>query len=582
MSHTSLAPFNVERAKLVIDTLYQQGIHHFCIAPGSRSTPLALAIADHPKANAFTHFDERGLGFYALGLAKSLSAPVAVLVTTGTAVANLLPAIMEAHLSRIPLLILSADRPPELRDCGSNQTADQVKIFTAFTRWEVDLAFSDPLASNEYMLSTLSYAVDRCSKNPAGPVQVNCMIREPFIHLDTLPEKHYTSCFYEPSSQSPCLESFKIWGKLLSQEKKGVILLGSDALKNEDLDSFLLLAEALDWPIFSDIISGGRQIGDHPCHIEYFELILKSIPDMQVNTVLQIGNRFVSKHLQTWIQNQLLDSYFLVVDHPFRQDPLHKVSRRMECNTDLFCKSILNWISPSKTHWTSLWKSLSLKVKQIIQTHFLESNEFTEPSIFSFLSKINPSFHLYLSSSMPVRDADLLFYPEEGSCSIFCNRGASGIDGNIATAAGHAKGLQKPLVAIVGDLAALHDLSSFSLIYRSETPIILVLINNQGGGIFSFLPVAEKKEQFEEFIATSHDYSFAAIAQTFSLPYTKVNSLEEWDKAWSQTQTSCLIEYCTQRASNVIHHKNLYNKVSENLCSFMKSLEIAQQIIPSP
>ena len=578
MSSTNLAFFNAKRANLLIDTLYNQGIHNFCVAPGSRSTPLALAIGEHPKAKAFIHFDERGLGFYALGLAKALKTPVALLVTTGTAVANLFPAIMEAHLSRIPLLILSADRPPELRDCGANQTADHIKIFESFTRWETDLAFSDPLASDEYIISTLAHAVDRCFKSPAGPVQVNCMIREPFIYLDTFSKEDHISCVYESRNTTPPVTTFKTWGTLLSQKEKGVILLGSDALQESDLDSFLLLAEKLNWPIFSDIISGGRQIGDHPCHIEHFEFLIKALPDMQADVILQIGNRFVSKSLQQWIQKQKTSSYFFVADHPFRQDPLHRVSRRMECNTDLFCKSLINWITPPLNSWTFLWKSAAILTKQIIAEHFLKNEAFTEPSLFSFFNSQNPSFPFFLSNSMPVRDADLLFYPLEGNSSFFCNRGSSGIDGNIATAAGIAEGLQKPLIAILGDLATLHDINSLSLVSKSKIPIILIIINNQGGGIFSFLPVAEKKELFEEFIATSHPYSFSLISETFSLPYAKVDSLESLEKTWKQaqkTKTHFVIECSTERKSNVIHHQTLYDKVSKQLCSFMKSLEVS-------
>jgi 2-succinyl-5-enolpyruvyl-6-hydroxy-3-cyclohexene-1-carboxylate synthase len=571
MPYLSLAPFNAERSRLVVQILKNQGIHHFCIAPGSRSTPLALAMGENLEIKTHVHFDERGLGFYALGLAKALNEPVALLVTTGTAVANLLPAIMEAHLSRTPLLILTADRPPELRDCGSNQTADHIKIFTSFVQWEIDLAFSDPLASDEYIISSLSYGVSRCM---TGPVHINCMIREPFIHLEALSEKKYSSCVYEPKLSCPPLSSFKLWGKILSEKKQGVILLGSDALKEQDLDSFLVLAEKLQWPIFSDIISGGRQLGDHPCHIEHFELILKAFPDFQVDCILQIGNRFVSKLLGGWIQKQNDVSYLLVTDHLVRQDPLHKVSRKMECTTGFFCKLIQEFITPCDIEFISFLQTAKLETKQIIHEHFLESNELTEPALFSFLSNVSPALPLYLSSSMPVRDADLLFYPKDGSSLVFCNRGASGIDGNIATAAGIAEGLQRPLVAVLGDLATLHDLNSFALAHKGKTPIIFVVINNQGGGIFSFLPVAQKKTFFEEFIATSHEYSFELIAQTFGLPHKQVSSFEDWNQAWDEaikSKSSFVIECSTKRDLNVTHHQDLYEKIK---CSFTKPLEV--------
>lgn len=572
MKNSSLASFTANRARLIIDTLHEQGVTHFCLSPGSRSSALALAIGEREELETCVHFDERGLGFYALGLAKSLSRPVVLLVTTGTAAANLFPSLMEAHLSRVPLIVLTADRPPELRDCGSNQTADHVKIFSSFVRWEIDLALSDPLASDEYITSSVAYAA---YSSQTGPVHINCMIREPFISFDPYKKTDLTSCIYEPQESTVSEASLKNWGSLLSSQEKGVILLGSDALQSEsDLECFLKLAEKLNWPIFSDIISGGRKIGNHPCHIEHFELLLKAMPDVKVDTILQIGNRFVSKTLMQWVQKQTDVPYFLTIDHEFRQDPLHKVTRRMKCKTDTFCKNLIPFISPLPTSWVLFWKTASEEVKTAVAKKFCE--DFSEPSLFAFL-KERSTLPIYLSSSMPVRDADLLFYPEKGSDSIFCNRGASGIDGNIATAAGVARGLKKPLIAVLGDLATLHDLNSLSFISQSKIPMILIVINNQGGGIFSFLPISEKKELFESFIATSHDYDFKAAAETFSISYNKVTSYKEWEKAWEKAgslEKSVLIEYSSCRTKNLADHQNLYEEI-KNQCFFMKPLEAA-------
>ena len=577
MDSCNLSHFNKERGHLVIDTLYNLGVHHFCLAPGSRSTPLAIAIAEHSKLEATVHFDERGLGFYALGLAKATNSPVALLVTTGTAVANLFPAIMEAHLSRIPLILLSADRPPELRDCGSNQTADHVNFFGSLTRWDVDFAFSDPLTSYSYVASTLAYAVSRATNSPAGPVQVNCMIREPFISLEKPSLQTIPACVYEPVFSMPSDSSFTLWAKLLSSTKKGVLILGSDALEKEDLSLFLLFAEKLKWPIFSDIISGGRSIGNHPYHIEHFELILKSFPDLEVEAVLQIGNRLVSKTLQQWIGRQIDPLYLLVTNHPFRQDPLHKVSRKMECRTSDFCQSLLSKLSKDRDSWAPFWKRQAELVKETIAEHFSTQPSLSEPALFQFLAPFTATHPFYLSSSMPIRDADLLFFTQKGSSHFFCNRGASGIDGNIATAAGLAKGLKKPLIAILGDLATLHDLNSFALAAKSQNPILFIVINNQGGSIFSFLPVAAKKDIFEEFIAVSHNYSFESIASMFSLQYDQINSLEDLDTIWNkamQSQVSHLIECKTIRQNNVLHHQELIEKTQKSLSSFLKPLEV--------
>ncbi len=483
----SLTAFHAQRARLLVETLYEQGISHFCIAPGSRSSSLALAIGEHPKVQISVHFDERGLGFYALGLSKALSyAPVAIVVTTGTAVANLFPALMEAQASRVPLLILSADRPPELRDCGANQTADHVKIFSSFTRWEVELALSDHMASDDYVASTLSYAVHQCLKSPKGPVHINCIIREPFIHLDSIEIDSKPACYYEQGQAVPLESSFQKWGRLLAEVEKGVILLGSEALAKEEIEPFLVLAEKLQWPIISDIISGGRQIGNRLGHISHAELVLSALSP-KVDAILQIGNRFVSKTILQWIESQRA-LYFLITDHPLRQDPLHKVSYRMECKTDLFCNRLLPYLSCSSSSWLSSWKEQATNITKALQEHFEPSQTLSEPALFFFLKQKTSYCSLYLSSSMPIRDADLLLYPEEGSSSIFSNRGVSGIDGNIATALGISKGLQKPLIAVLGDLATLHDLNSLALVEKSTFPIFFIVINNHGGGIFSFLP----------------------------------------------------------------------------------------------
>ena len=525
---TDLGSFNLQRANLLIETLLAQGVKYFCLSPGSRSTPLMLAISKLPKEYLCVHFDERGLGFHALGFAKAAKSPVAILVTSGTAVANLFPSIAEASLSRIPLIILSADRPPELRDCGSNQTMNQVNLFGSFTEWAIDLAFSDPLASDAYLVSSVAYAVNRSLK---GPVQINCMIREPLFSSKLEEPKKHPSCMYEPVISIPPTGSFEKWASLLSSYDNGVIILGAGALQ-ENASIFLTLAEKLGWPIFSDILSGGRQIGTHPFHIEYFDLFLRAYPDVKVDAILQIGDRIVSKTVTKWITKQIGTPYFLVTDHPFRQDPEHQISRRMECGGDIFCHILNQMISPKKTPWISFWKNGSEIIKQELYRFFSNNKKFSEPAI---LYSLKNSSHLFFSNSMPIRDADLFLFSDRGTASITANRGVSGIDGNIATAIGLAVATKKPLIAILGDLAALHDINSLALWKKSTTPIFFIIINNQGGGIFSFLPISEKTEVFEELVATAHDYSFEFLAKTFSLPFYSADSLDTWENSWKRS-----------------------------------------------
>lgn len=566
---TDLGSFNLHRANLVIDTLLAQGVKYFCLSPGSRSTPLMLAISRVPKECICVHFDERGLGFHALGFAKASNSPVVILVTTGTAVANLLPAIAEASASRIPLIVLSADRPPELRDCGANQTMDQVHLFKPFTKWEIDLAFSDPLASDAYLISSIAYAANRSLK---GPVQVNCMIREPLFSSSLLEQREYSSCLYEPVISIPPTSSFEKWAQLLSEYENGIILLGSGALQ-KNTASILVLAEKLGWPIFSDILSGGRQIGNHPFHMQYPDLFLKSYPDIKADVILHIGDGIVSKTITKWISNQKDIPYFLVTDHSSRQDPEHRVSRRIECEGSLFCHMLNQFIFPKTTPWAPFWKNGSEIIKKELDDFFSSNTTFSEPSILHSLKEFS---HLFLSNSMPIRDADLFLFSDTGTSLVAANRGISGIDGNIATVTGIATATKQPLVAILGDLAVLHDLNSFALSKKSSSPIFFIIINNQGGGIFSFLPISEKREVFEELVATAHDYSFEFIAKTFSLSFYSVDSLDAWENTWNEALTqnkSCIIECHTQRDDNVQNHENIYTRIKTSLCSSLLPLE---------
>lgn len=556
-----------QRAHLVLNTLYQLGVRYFCLAPGSRSTPLALALANLPKECRCIHFDERGLGFHALGYAKASKTPVVIIVTTGTAVANLFPAIAEASASKVPIILLSADRPHELRDCGANQTMSQVDLFKPFTRWEIDLPLSDPLLPDAYLLSTLSYANHRSLYGPAGPVQINCMIREPSFSEKEVFSIPSTPCDYEPSSATPPLSSFKKWAELLASYEKGIILLGADAL-DEETTPLLTLAEKLNWPIFSDILSGGRKIGDHPHHIEHADILIKTTQNLKIEAVLQIGGSFVSKTLANWISKQALP-YFLVTCTPFRQDPTSQVSHKMECKTDLFCLTLNSFLEKKEGPWVAFWKSKADIIKKEISSLFGE-DLFSEPFLADFF-KDSPC--LFLSNSMPIRDADLFIFPKAGENFITANRGISGIDGNVATAIGVAKALNKPLVALLGDVATLHDLNSFALVKQCPVPIFFILINNQGGGIFSFLPIAKKEEILDEFFATEHTYSFEGVAKMFSIPFTKVSSCMELKEAMKNNKTSCIIECSTSRKNNVMHHETIYKKIEEKLCSFIDRLE---------
>ncbi len=544
-------------AKQMIDHLVELGVSYFCLSPGSRSTPLAVAIAEHPLAEALVHFDERGMAFHALGYAKASKSPAAILVTSGTAVGNLFPAIMEASLSQIPLIVLTADRPPELRDCGSNQTADQVKIFQDYVRWQVDLPCPDPHLPAGYLSSTLAYAIHRATATPKGPVHLNCMFREPFFSPSSTESRILEPTHYEQAQMHLPPNSISSWAKRLSSIQKGVIVIG--ALDAPSLEPIYALAEKLQWPILADILSGARSQPLSRQGIAYYDLILKTRPEIKPDAILHFGDRLVSKTLLEWMAQANPSLYALVAGHPFRHDPKHQITHRLACDPLAFSQALLPLLeefSREDCSWSKEWRSHADRIETALERQFPPQP--SEPGVVRFIQAHLPSdWALFLANSMPVRDADALFFPNRHMGPVFSNRGISGIDGNIATAAGIARGCRRPTLALLGDQTFLHDLNSLAQLKKGEYPVILLIFNNGGGGIFSFLPIAQKTTIVEEYFAAAHSLTFESAARLFDIPYSR-----NWEELFKERR-SCLFEVITDREENYQLHQEMIKLVQE-------------------
>lgn len=564
-------------AKKLIDALIGQGIEYFCAAPGSRSTPLSFAIANHLKARWTVHFDERGLCFHALGYAKSAKKPAVVMATSGTAIGNLMPAIMEASNDRVPLIILSADRPPELRDCGANQTVDQVKLFNNFVRWQIDLPCPDRQLSDRYLASVISQAVLMASFPPAGPVHLNCMFREPLLH--TQPEQGFLSqqIHIAPPELKPSEIAIAEWQQKLTTKRRGVILVGSSP---SDLsDAVISLAHRLQWPIFADIFSSLRNKAPYSEVISHFDPILKIKARTPVDAVIQFGDRFVSKVLAQWLEKQNLDFYLQVAEQPLRNDPMHRVTHRVISAPQEFAQELKKRLPQVKeTSWLEQWCDWDKRCQETLSDLFLDDAKLTEPAVIRHIARfLSKDWNLFLANSMPVRDANQFFFSSSGCGTIFGNRGVSGIDGNIATICGLAEGNAKATLGVIGDLAFLHDINSLALMAKAKQPIVLCVINNGGGGIFSFLPVAKRKEAFEEFIAASHEIQFESAAKLFNIPYFHPQTPAELTDLLFQQQTTpqtCIVEMTTDRVQNVHVHEQILKAIGTCLSSADSPLEI--------
>lgn len=560
-------------AKLLIKELIHQGVRYFCISPGLRSAPLIFAVKEHPLAKTFVHFDERGMAFHALGYAKASRLPVALIVTSGTALGNILPAIMEADSDEIPLIVLTADRPPELRRCGANQTTNQVKIYTNFVRHEVDLPCPSLSICTRFIGTTIAESVSFALKAPKGPVHINCMFREPFFQEH--PEEELSSDFPHNAQTTLALGKISLsvqevegFAEDLIEHEKGIILVGQME-PWETLEPLLKLSRFLQWPIFPNILSEIRSLGKANGVIPGFDLILKTIgmnEDLSPNVILQFGDRFVSKKLMQWLALTKPKLYAHVATHTNRKDPIHAITHRIHSDPFTFCKELTNQIiGKAPSSWMKFWTDCSDKTEQVVNLYLKQQKKLTEANIFQLLpSSLLKHSGLFLSNSMPIRSAESFFYPEEPIGPIFGNRGLSGIDGNIATAIGIAAGLEKPVIAILGDLSFLHDMSSLAQLKNSPFPISFLVINNNGGSIFSFLPSKKCQNSILPILQNPHNLDIRHIAPLFKLTYENPKSLSELKHILKKTvSNSYLIEVETESEDNFKIHEEIVAHIKE-------------------
>ena len=561
-------------ANLIIEELLRNGVEYFCVAPGSRSSSLALAIGSNPKAKSFVHFDERGLAFHALGYVAATKHPCAIITTSGTAVANLFPAIIEASKKKLPLIVITADRPPELRLSGANQTIDQVKIFGEYVRWQFDLPCPTEDIQPEFVLTTIDQAVYRAQGRPPGPVHLNCMLREPLAPVKTKnnfinylndlkvwrqSNKPYTS--YTVSEIVLSENSVTEIIRRINRIKNGLIVVGKLG-NSKDREATLKLSEKLNWPILADISSGLRLGGTHKNIIHYFDQILhvetRHAASLQnIDGVIHLGGRMTSKRLSDFLEKNRPKEYIMILNHPLRHDPHHQVSLRVESSVTEVWKKIEKKIKHKRHNGYLMVLQKANQTAQKSLDQLAQKNEaLSEPSVARLLSEcILPNSGLFIGNSLAIREMDMFASSSGPSVEITANRGASGIDGNIASACGFALGLNKPVTVLTGDLALLHDLNSLAMTREMKKSFVVVVLNNNGGGVFSFLPIADSTSAvFERFFGTPHGFTFEHAAKMFHLNYAQAQTKTEFIDAYRQAQnakTPTIIEIKTDRASNV-------------------------------
>lgn len=567
-------------ASLLVEELVRCGVDYFCLAPGSRSTPLTVAAAAHDQAVTSIHYDERGVAFHALGYGRATGRPAVVITTSGTAVANLMPAVVEASLEGIPLLVLTGDRPPELRDTCANQTIDQVKLFGGYVRWFADVPCPTRAVPPAFVLTTVDQAVYRCRHGFPGPVHVNCMFRGPLApepdgmdHCEYLgPVKRWMETAlpytqYHPTT--PLIEESALdrVAETLNEARRGLVVIGGLA-GGVARDGVCALLKRLQWPVCADIASGLR-IGDTTGFVVETADILAACPEFSVRhapeTVLHIGGRLVSKQTEQFL-HQGPCRHLLISDHRGRQDPGHHVTDRLEGNVDSLCRDLAERISPpSDSFRLPSWRVLAARAETYLEEFAAHATTLSEPLVARLISKVLPENHgLFLANSTPVRSMNRFADGTGAAVCVGANRGASGIDGTVATASGFAVGLKRPVTLLTGDLALLHDLNSLRYSAESRYPVVIVVINNDGGGIFSFLPIARYETYFERYFVTPHGLSFEKAAAMYRLPYSHPTGVREFLAAYEQAvkaDVSSILEVTVDRQTDHALHVQLADEI---------------------
>jgi 2-succinyl-5-enolpyruvyl-6-hydroxy-3-cyclohexene-1-carboxylate synthase len=559
------AQWNRVWSYVLLEELTRYGVRQVCIAPGSRSTPLTLEADAQPKLTLHTHFDERGLGFLALGLAKASQAPVAIIVTSGTAVANLLPAVVEAGLTGEKLILLTADRPIELVECGANQAIVQPGIFSNHVTAALNLPSPNHLASLPWFLTSLDQLLNKQALE-GGPIHINCPFPEPLYTqdpIDYLSYYHSTMLAWS-RHQRPYVEYVN--GESIRQaltldfadlsDAKGVIIIGQMALSDAQLA--LKLAQELGWPVFCDPQSGVSSDWAHYDLWLQHEALARELNGC--NVIVQIGSRLVSKRLLSWLKHHVSEQgarMILVSTTSRRDNSFHLPQTHLVSSVATFVAAWLASIKLSPVRYHG-WATALLTQLAQIQRH-LSYNDYdaklTEIAVARSVDEFSSDADLFIGNSLIVRLLDM--FSKLDSRAIYTNRGASGIDGLVATAVGVQRARQRALIMLVGDTSLLYDLNSLALVAKQERPCVVMVTNNDGGAIFDLLPVPQ--QQKSTLYQMPHGFTFHYAAAQFGLDYVQPNTSRDLIRVVNQHITDgtggLLVEISTanQQVSTMIN-----------------------------
>ncbi|MBI2166362.1 MAG: 2-succinyl-5-enolpyruvyl-6-hydroxy-3-cyclohexene-1-carboxylic-acid synthase [Chloroflexi bacterium] len=577
---------NFAFATAFVDELARCGLRHACICPGSRSSPLAISLARNAAVKKWVHLDERSAAYFALGMARALREPVALVCTSGTAAANLHPAVAEARNSGVPLLVLTADRPPELWDWGALQTIDQVGLYGSHAKWSVSMPVPEattPLIA--FVRATACRAFATALEPPSGPVHVNFPFREPLEPVSVpsdfsdmaeadAPEEWRGRADGKPflhvaiAQAALSKDDAQRLTRELSSLERGVIVCGPQ-IDPRLPEAVAFLARRLGYPILADPLSQVR-CGSHDrtLVIDSYDAFLRDADlaaSLAPEVVLRFGAFPAPRPLAGYLARHRHAHQILIGDG--FKDPIHAASEVVLADPVSFCQDLVGHLSGERRGtWVRQWRQVAEAAASALRQEVTGFQPMFEGRVFLELESLLPEDAiLFVGNSMPVRDLETFFPSVHKRVRFLANRGANGIDGVVSSALGADAATGKKVVLVLGDISFYHDMNGLLAAKSHSLDATIIVLNNNGGGIFSFLPQASYPDVFEPYFGTPHGLTFRAAAELYGLGYAKAEDWLQFREAVAQSLAGAgttIIEVPCDRALNVDLHRRVWHAVA--------------------
>lgn len=570
MSSLDTRNLNSLWASVFVETLVREGLQHAVISPGSRSTPLTIAFANSSEVDATPVVDERSAAFFALGIARRTHRPVVLLCTSGSAGAHYLPALIEAHETGVPLIVITADRPPELRDCASGQTIDQHRLFGRYAHWYHEMALPElDRKLFAYLRQTARQAWSRAGGK--GPIHLNAPFRDP---LPPIADEGEAAQFAEQIDESffaiPDMPKIQAGAVRFDQRittQRGLIIAGPAMPANTEayVAHILALSETTGWPILADALSPLRQGAIESSNvIAGYDIILRNetlARDLAPRYVVALESWPTSKVLRNWLENSQSEMV-MVSEREGSRDAIHGRTREITASPMALH---IEGTPPKGRDYAKSWLDADAHVRANLNA-WMQSDRagaFEGSLSHALSSGIPGNADLVVASSMPVRDVEYFWPKTDRGLRIFSSRGANGIDGTLSTALGVAHDSDRPVFLLTGDLAFLHDANGLLVAREFKGSLTVLLINNSGGGIFEHLPIAKFEPPFERYFGTSQSVNFGALCLAHGVDHTVLETLTDLLSLINHTSPGLrVIEYRTDRKKDAATRKRLLRDLS--------------------